>query len=679
ALFVCLVSPASRAVDAIVLEAAEVRSGAARATGVSLRLDLLAGARTVGRLRASRLLVSDAVGTLSGVDLVCRDPVLRGPRYACPRALVSVARSPLGPLAMAAAGEYLSDRSAWAASGSGIRIANGTARLSVRADAQRWSADGALENADVAALRRLADKRVPLPADYAMGGTASVRAQLGGRSAIDVLAVTAHLAPFELSNLAGTVVAEKLAADLALTLRAAGSGYAVELGATSAAGQALAGPVLLDLKANPVRFAATGQFAAGALELRDLNVHCSRLLDARGSATLSLRAAPSVRHARLTIDAFEFPAAYTSFLQIALAATDFSSLATTGRVTGDVELADDAPRRFTLRSDGLDLVDTKERVHVRGLAGEVNWVADPDAAVLPSRLAWKSGGAYGLSGGEAHIEFVSRALAAALSRPARIPIFDGALAVRSLQVHDLGKPSLTLAFDAGLEPISMPLLSRAFHWPELSGTVSGHIPALAYRDRTLTFGGDVVANVFDGTIRGSNIRLQDPLGPWPRLFASLAARNLDLELVTRTFAVGTITGRLEGDIRNLELFRWSPVAFDARLATPRNDPGPHRISAKAVGNLSNIGGGGGKVISALQSGMLRYFQEFGYDQLGIQCRLRNDVCLMSGVQRAGIGYYIVKGKGLPRVDIVGNQGRVNWRQLVSQIVAGMTTEGITVR
>jgi hypothetical protein len=47
------------------------------------------------------------------------------------------------------------------------------------------------------------------------------------------------------------------------------------------------------------------------------------------------------------------------------------------------------------------------------------------------------------------------------------------------------------------------------------------------------------------------------------------ARDLDLELVTRTFEVGTITGKLEVRRAGLELFAWTPQAFDARLETPR--------------------------------------------------------------------------------------------------------------
>ena len=148
--------------------------------------------------------------------------------------------------------------------------------------------------------------------------------------------------------------------------------------------------------------------------------------------------------------------------------------------------------------------------------------------------------------------------------------------------------------------------------------------------------------------------------------------------MTRTFAVGSITGRLDVDILGLELFDWSPVAFDARLETPKGDRSRHRISARAVRELSNVGGGGGGVAQALQSGVLQFFDEYGYDKLGIRCRLANDVCLMSGVEPAPGGYYIVKGRGLPRIDIIGNQGRVNWRQLVAQIVSGLNAQGVVV-
>jgi hypothetical protein len=163
------------------------------------------------------------------------------------------------------------------------------------------------------------------------------------------------------------------------------------------------------------------------------------------------------------------------------------------------------------------------------------------------------------------------------------------------------------------------------------------------------------------------------------MFADVRARNLDLSLVTNTFEVGSITGRLEADILGMHLFAWSPIEFDARLATPSGDKSRHRISARAVSSLSNVGGGGGGVVAALQSGVLKFFDEYSYDKLGIRCRLKNDVCLMAGIAPAGMGYYIVKGAGLPRIDIIGTAGRVDWPQLLSGIEAATSGEGPVVQ
>ena len=151
--------------------------------------------------------------------------------------------------------------------------------------------------------------------------------------------------------------------------------------------------------------------------------------------------------------------------------------------------------------------------------------------------------------------------------------------------------------------------------------------------------------------------------------------NLDLELVTRTFEFGTITGRLSGYISDLESFDWMPEAFDAFLFTPPDDRSRRRISQRAVTNLSSIGGGsGGGVAAVLQGGLLRFFDTFGYDRLGLSCRLANDVCIMGGVLPAPQGFYIVKGRGLPRIDVIGSQTRVAWTTLVRQLGAMMESE-----
>jgi hypothetical protein len=301
------------------------------------------------------------------------------------------------------------------------------------------------------------------------------------------------------------------------------------------------------------------------------------------------------------------------------------------------------------------------------VTGDMHWAPAGSASVQTSTLSWAEGGAYGLSGGAAALEFRVQGTDFALTRPAKLPVFDGGIAIETLALNNLGGDDMEVAFKGSVEPISMQLLAKAFGWPEFSGTLAASIPGVTLKDDVLTFQGNVESQVFGGRIIGSNIRLQNPLGRFPQFFADVRARNLDLDLLTRTFEVGSITGRLDVDVLGLELFDWTPTAFEARLATPAGDKSRHRISAKAVSSLSNVGGGGGGVVQALQSGVLKFFDEYSYEKLGITCKLVGDVCEMSGIEPAGVGYYIVKGAGLPRIDIVGSQGRVNWNQLLSSI------------
>ncbi|MEJ1964304.1 MAG: hypothetical protein WDO56_23265 [Gammaproteobacteria bacterium] len=118
----------------------------------------------------------------------------------------------------------------------------------------------------------------------------------------------------------------------------------------------------------------------------------------------------------------------------------------------------------------------------------------------------------------------------------------------------------------------MKLVSAAFGWPELSGHgVREAFRALAYRNQVLTVDGDIEASVFDGKIVARGLKLENPLGPWPRLHADVTARRLDLALVTSTFEVGSITGRWTRIFSASSSSTGRPVSFDARLYSTPDD------------------------------------------------------------------------------------------------------------
>jgi hypothetical protein len=202
------------------------------------------------------------------------------------------------------------------------------------------------------------------------------------------------------------------------------------------------------------------------------------------------------------------------------------------------------------------------------------------------------------------------------------------------------------------------------------------VSKLRLRDGIVTLGTTLQAEVFDGSLAIKDLRLEDTFGKWPRFYSSIALENLDLELVTSAFSFGRITGRLSGAINDLQLFNWQPIAFDANLFTPLDDRSKHRISQRAVENIGSIGGGGAGITQALSSGFLRFFDDFRYERLGLSCRLENEVCYMNGVAPApNGGYYLVKGSGVPRIDVIGGARRVDWPRLVQQLIAVTESEG----
>jgi hypothetical protein len=459
-----------------------------------------------------------------------------------------------------------------------------------------------------------------------------------------------------------------MSATLRLLATLAEAHTGLQLQVNGSKGQVLVGPVLLDFGANPLALKTAGNLRGDLLTVSELSLTQKDALELTGTGTVNLAGDTPLVSGDFLIVKMQFPAAYTSFMQITLASTLLGDLDSSGALHGEVSIRDNAPTSLHMVPDSLVLYDKQDRLNLSKLSGDIYW--SPIKSEV-STLHWAEGGAFGLSGGAAQLEFRAQGTDFSLTKPAKLPILDGALTIDRLTVTKMGAPGMELVFKGAVEPISMPRLATVFGWPQFQGTLAANIPGVTLKDNVLAFQGNVESQVFGGRIVGSNIRLRDPLGNFPRFFADVRARGLDLDLVTRTFEVGSITGALDVDVLNLELFNWTPVSFDARLATPPGDKSRHRISAKAVSTLSNAGGGGGGVVQALQSGVLKFFDDYSYEKLGITCKLRDDVCEMSGIEPAGVGYYIVKGSGLPRIDIVGNAGRVRWSQLVNQIT---TTE-----
>lgn len=251
-----------------------------------------------------------------------------------------------------------------------------------------------------------------------------------------------------------------------------------------------------------------------------------------------------------------------------------------------------------------------------------------------------------------------------------VPLLDGFLGLSDIQV---GRDTFQL--QGALTPVSMEKLSAALGWHPLGGQLAFVLPQVKYSASTLAVDGALLFKLFGGDATVEAIRLENPFGRTPQLTADLHLKRLNLEEMTGAVKFGGITGFVDVAVEGLVMENWQPVSMDARVVTS-DGAFAKRISQRAVQNISSIGGAGAG--AAIQRSFLGFFETFGYERIGLSCRLRNGVCLMgdgtplppgSSADNAGGSFTLIKGGGLPAVNVVGYNRVVGWQELLDRIKA----------
>jgi len=373
---------------------------------------------------------------------------------------------------------------------------------------------------------------------------------------------------------------------------------------------------------------------------------------------------------------FDLAAMSQSYLSGLLTGAALSDLQLSGRASGSLSMQARDLAAFQLQLDEVTVTDGRDRFAIAGLNGLLNYGYDPTALAgspeddgesaaaspLLSELSWRELSIWGLTSADSNLQGYFGRDQFRLSRSTRLPLLDGALRLDDLRIQRQQGNDWQLQLDAEIEPIDMGLLTQSFGWPAFGGTLAGRLPGARYQDGVLSLDGALDFEIFAGRVRLQDLALERVFGSLPSMSANLSVEGLDLEPLTQAFSFGRITGLLNGDVRQLRLLNWQPVAFDAQIRSISDG----RISQRAVDNLSKIGGGGGAALGGIV-GFL--FEEFPYSKLGLSCRLHNNICYMGGVESSGEdqSYYLVKGRGLPRITIKGFQQQVDWPVFLNQL------------
>ncbi len=632
---------------------ARMESGAGSMQGIVVDLDWPRGAMQGElRLRAQRL----ALPTLGyeARDLDWRCPLVRaGAGWNCAGAVQVRGEAP-GRLTLA------------------------LAPASTRAELRLGDRRIALENLSAAPDRsRISLERIPVEwlkvflaglwsdgrwTSGAISGRADIASPARGPFATDL--------DLELSNIgletpSGLVAAASLTGRLQLAYRATGDDTRVDTRFTARGGEFLVDSLYATLPASPVELHVEAQrHRQGPWQLPQLQWSDPGVLTVDGRGVLDAESLPDSLD--VTIAALDLAAAGPRYMSGFLAPAGFSELSLAGRVDAHLQMARGATSDVSAKLQDVTAVDRQGRFVLAGVAGDLAWSAGSSS--VASRLGWRSGALFGIGLGAADFPLASRNGELRLQQATSFEVLGGRLLLDHLNWQaPAADHGATFDFGIAAQKLDLASLSQRLGWPAFTGSIDGRIPAAHFRDNLLSLDGGLEMDLFNGRVRLDKLSMERPFGESPTLSADVAIEDIDLEPMTKVFGFGSITGRMDGRINHLRLLDWSPVAFDARLETDQAWKGKRRISQRAVNDISSVGGSG--LIAGVQAKILGIFDDFGYQQIGLGCVLKDNVCSMDGIGSAGDGYIIVAGAGLPRIQVVGFRRRVDWPTLVARLKA----------
>ncbi|MFW5432275.1 MAG: hypothetical protein ACKE5M_00800 [Methylophilaceae bacterium] len=403
---------------------------------------------------------------------------------------------------------------------------------------------------------------------------------------------------------------------------------------------------------------AKGTFDEQWVKVDDARLVISDVGEIKASALINTKT-KGVEDVKVSAKDIDFNGLYTLLLKPKLEKSAFGNLVVSGKANWQFEIKNLQPTSFELNLMDANIEDQNGKFAFSHVNAHIPWDYDVAKNIT---LEYHNGYLLDIPLGETKLGAELNRYA--LTAPELVlPVLNGALNFKDVSAAWLGENWFWhLRMD--LKPIALTEFSAALGWPQMEGDISGQVPLVTYANKQLNMDGAMTFNMFGGTIGMNNLRIDDPLGVVTRMYADLNVRKLDLGELTRTYSFGAIEGKMDGDVKDLVLENWKAVRFDASLKTS-DDKQVKKISQRAVENIAALGGEGTAV--ALQRTFLRFFKQFNYDKIGISCRLRQDVCEMGGVESTPGGYIIVKGRGIPAVNVNGYTKKVSLSDLVARI------------
>jgi len=429
-------------------------------------------------------------------------------------------------------------------------------------------------------------------------------------------------------------------------------------------------PVYLELKKMPLKFKGNGRWQQNHYWIDNFSYNHANILQIKGDAEIVNN---QLQLVNLQFNSNQLAKVSQQYLQAFFVGTGLEDLMIKGQLAGSLQWSNQQVTEIKADFSEIFIEDKAQRFRLQQAKGNINWSI---AGEHQSSLYWQQLELYQLPIEKSGFDLISTADSVYLKKPLLLPLFDGNIQIEHFYWSWEAAQRDELVFYGEINQLSLDKLTQAMGWTELSGTLSGQIPRVYYRQKRLGIDSDLSIQVFGGQVVVSDFILEGLFGNFPSLQANITLDNLSLDTITHKFEVGNIQGNLSGYINELRLENWQAVSFKAWLGTPNNDKSRHRISQKAVKNIASIGGNA--AADAVSRGFLGIFESFIYDKIGMGCYLNQGVCQLTGVEAAEQGYYLVKGWGIPRIDIMAYNSRVDWQVLLNRLKRITETDEVIV-
>lgn len=233
-----------------------------------------------------------------------------------------------------------------------------------------------------------------------------------------------------------------------------------------------------------------------------------------------------------------------------------------------------------------------------------------------------------------------------------VPLYGGDIRITHLRFDRIFSPLSQMHAGIAVNNLDLGIFTETLAPIPINGTITGALPSIVVEGGKWRTKGKIVAKVFGGTVEFDKLHA-DRLFRTSRLVgADITFEDIDLEALTNKIKVGRITGVVKGYARNFFMEYGQPAGFDLKVETDRTKKTRREISVEAIENLSIVSTGIPGISSALNRGINRFFKQYAYRGIGIECTLVNDVFRVRGTIREGGKEYLIKRPLFHGIDVV---------------------------